>query len=363
MCTSSRLHYLENRVRELENGTASHNMPAPEQSLNPGHTMPQPVTYAEARSPEYHSQQSRQPNYVHPVLHQHVGAQQTPRLSHHSEIQPQANQRFSMGQMEPPLVPEGPRSSSFTNDAVEPSPVGSSPSHITRDQPIVHEVGLLSLGNALDPKYLGPSSGVTLARLIYESVPQSQGLPLSHTRPGDNDQFNIDTSQAPGSGDIPHVDLPSMAECQQYAEVYFNMSTFYPFISQEEFYLLFNQVFQFSKTSTWNCRLPLIVALAQVYLVLSLGARFLEYKLGNSFPSQDLFGKGMQYASKMNLYESIEGVQILLLLAQHSLFCPEGLNAWYLVHTIIASCLDLGLQRRDNGSSSNLNPVPFPGHC
>ncbi len=252
--------------------------------------------------------------------------------------------------MKPSLV-NGPRSSSLINEAAVPSPAGSSSSQITRDQPIVHEVGLLSLGNALDPKYLGPSSGVTFARLIYESVPQSQGLPLSYARSRENDQASGQTTQQHGPNDFPHIELPSMAEYQQYAEVYFSMSTFYPFISQEEFHVISKHVFQFSKTSVWSCRLPLTIALAQVYLVLSLGARFLEYKLGNSFPSQDLFGKGMSFASKMNLHESIEGVQILLLLAQHSLFCPEGLNAWYLVHTIIASCLDLGLQRQDNCSS------------
>lgn len=62
------------------------------------------------------------------------------------------------------------------------SPAISTSSRITRDQPLAHEVGLLSLSNASDPKYLGPSSGVPFARLIYESVPQLQGLPLSYLR-------------------------------------------------------------------------------------------------------------------------------------------------------------------------------------
>jgi hypothetical protein len=250
--------------------------------------------------------------------------------------------------MQAPLVPEGLRGN-FSNDATAPSPAESSSSRITRDQPIVHEVGLLSLGNALDPKYLGPSSGISLARMIYESIPQSQGLPLSYARSGGNNRAS-DANQQNGPNEIPHFELPSMAEYQQYAETYFKMSTFYPFVSQEDFQILSKRVFQFRKTSVWDCRLPLTVALAQIYLVLSLGARFLEYKLGNSFLSQELFGRGMKFSATLNLHESIEGVQILLLLAQHSLFCPEGLNAWYLVHAIIASCLDLGLQRQENGS-------------
>lgn len=101
-------------------------------------------------------------------------------------------------------------------------------------------------------------------------------------------------------------------------------------------------------TSTWNSVIPVKLALAQVYLVLSLGARFLEVKLNSKFPSHDLYAKGMGYATQIKLHDSIEGVQVLLLLAQHSFYSPEGLNAWFLLHTIIASCLDLGLQRRDN---------------
>ncbi|CEJ61373.1 hypothetical protein PMG11_09908 [Penicillium brasilianum] len=351
----SRLHYLENRVRELESGQSSSNTHSGERSLNSvDTTRSQSAASIETHGAEPRSQPP-QPNCVAPDMHQHV-EQQRSALSQPSDFPLPAARRFSRDRMQPSLGNGGPGTSVLINEAAVPSPSGSSSSHITRDQPIVHEVGLLSLGNALDPKYLGPSSGVTFARLIYESVPQSQGLPLSFARPLYHDQSNGEAAEKHGSNEFPHVELPSIAEYQQYAEVYFSMSTFYPFISQEEFHLLFQQVFQFSKTSVWNCRLPLTIALAQVYLVLSLGARFLEYKLGNNFPSQDLFGQGMNFASKMNLHESVEGVQILLLLAQHSLFCPEGLNAWYLVHTIIASCLDLGLQRQDNYDWRNDTP-------
>jgi len=311
------------------------------------------MAFTETHKPDNVSDYNQQPNYAHTALHQQEVGQQSSAIPHQSGSQSQASPGFGIRYERPWLVHEVPRRISLTNDTTisnpaGPSPAGSGASHITRDQPIVHEVGLLSLGNTQDPKYLGPSSGVTFARLIYENVPQSQGLPLSHTRPEDHRSFGLAGHQN-GHDDIPQVKLPPRAEYQQYAEAYFAMSTFYPFILQDEFHLLFGQVSQYSHTSTWSCRLPLTVALAQVYLVLSLGARFLEYKLGNGFPSQELFGKAMECVSKMKPYESIEGVQVLLLLAQHSLFCPEGLNAWYLVHTIIASCLDLGLQRRDNG--------------
>ncbi|KAH8689581.1 hypothetical protein BGW36DRAFT_391166 [Talaromyces proteolyticus] len=233
------------------------------------------------------------------------------------------------------------------------SPAFSASSRITRDQPLAHEVGMLSLSNASDPKYLGPSSGVSFARLIYESAPQSQGLPLSYIRERENQR---EPESSIGRGirstlpyEIPTINLPSGAECQQYAEAYFSAMSLYPFILEEAFYAVLNHVQLFAETSTWNFRLPVRLASAQVFLVLSLGAYLLETKLDGDFSSRALFLSGMACCNNVNLHDSIEGVQILLLMVLHSFYSPEGLNAWYLLHTIIASCLDLGLQRRDNG--------------
>jgi hypothetical protein len=197
---------------------------------------------------------------------------------------------------------------------------------------------------------------VAFARLIYESAPQSQGLPLSFV------QEQEPHLQPQSSGPAPHkaaleasaagfhpVPLPSSAECQQYAEAFFDATQFYPFISQDAFYVLLTQVEAFNKTSRWNGCVAIQLAATQLLLILSLGAQFLETRLGASYGSRDLFLAGMAYCSHLNLSGSVEGVQVLLLMVLHSFYNPEGLNAWYLLHTIIASCLDLGLQRRNSG--------------
>ncbi|KAL4959365.1 transcription factor domain-containing protein [Aspergillus stella-maris] len=246
------------------------------------------------------------------------------------------------------------------------SPAISLSSQITRDQPLAHEVGLLSLSNTTDPKYLGPSSGVTFARLIYESAPQSQGLPLSFLR----EQEQRKDHQALGSGlcqrtreavvaGISSISIPSIADCQQYADAFFEATPFYPLISQESFYKLLGQIQEFNESAEWDCRVHIRLASAQLLLVLSLGARFLETRLGTDYGSRDLFVYGMSHCSYVNLQDSIEGVQVLLLMVLHSFYNPEGLNAWYLLHTIIASCLDLGLQRRDHGTRPMAKQCPI----
>ncbi|KAL4789676.1 hypothetical protein BDV19DRAFT_396740 [Aspergillus venezuelensis] len=272
----NRLYYLEQRVRELEGINANSSLVDESSHLesNPGF-FPQgtgqtisPLQDPDTRPPECYSH-GQQNNGVHSI---------------------EAN-----------------------------SPAISLSSQITRDQPLAHEVGLLSLSNTTDPKYLGPSSGVTFARLIYEMA-----------------------------ADISYINIPSIADCQQYADAFFDATPFYPFILQESFYKLLGQIQEFNGSTEWNCRVPIRLASAQLLLVLSLGARFLETRLGIDYGSRDLFVSGMTHCSYVNLQDSIEGVQVLLLMVLHSFYNPEGLNAWYLLHTIIASCLDLGLQRRDH---------------
>ncbi|XHG07851.1 hypothetical protein AWENTII_010983 [Aspergillus wentii] len=278
-----RLHYLERRVRELE--SLQQNAPSPRE-------IPPRVSTVEQSQQDISAEVSE-------VAH------------------PESNQ------------PSG------------QSPAISISSSITRDQPLAHEVGLLSLANGSDPKYLGPSSGVPFARLIYESAPNSQGLPLNLQKQNSNE------SQAQGSAqDIPQpVGLPSLADCQQYAEAYLSATEFYPFLLQDDVFDLLDSAHRFAEKGEWNQSIPITLGFAQVFLLLSIGARLLETKLKTDFSSRGLFAAAMQYINQIKLHDSIEGVQVLLLLVIHSLYSPEGLNAWFLLHTIIASCLDLGLQR------------------
>lgn len=222
----------------------------------------------------------------------------------------------------------------------------SAPSSITRDQPLAHEVGLLSLANDRDPKYLGPSSGVPFARLIYESAPHSQGLSLkdwSQTCP-------LGDSEKRGPGNVQPADLPLPAECHQYAEAYFELAVFLPFMMHNEVFDLLDDVRSFQETGVWKPALPITLGFGQAFLLLSLGARLLETKLKTEFNSGGLLAAGMRYATQVQLYDSPEGIQVLLLMTLNSFYNPDGLNAWYLLHTIIASCLDLGLQRSHNSS-------------
>lgn len=78
----------------------------------------------------------------------------------------------------------------------------------------------------------------------------------------------------------------------------------------------------------------------------ALGARNLERGLDTDLRSDNYLASAMVEIGRIQLHDSLQGVQIMLLLVLASLWFPRGLNAWYLMATIIASCLDLGLQRK-----------------
>ncbi|KAF2627100.1 hypothetical protein BU25DRAFT_458912 [Macroventuria anomochaeta] len=210
-------------------------------------------------------------------------------------------------------------------------------SRIGPEQPLAHDVGLLSLGNASsDPKYLGPSSGVSFARLIYAAAPQTQGLTAAtppdsaHRHSGSNDN-------------VVCVPLPKAAQMYRFAESYFDtFDHLYPFLKESSVHEMIEQKCTQSPIQRPRGDLDLAV----LFLVAALGARNLEHGLDTDLRSGGYLASAMAEISQVQLHDSLKGVQIMLLLVLASLWFPKGLNAWYLKATIIASCLDLGLQRR-----------------
>lgn len=214
----------------------------------------------------------------------------------------------------------------------------SSP-RIGPEQPLAHEVGLLSLQAANSPKYLGPSSGVAFARLIFASAPHTQGLStaLSSHLP-QSDESNVPCASS----------LPSLPEIHRFVAAYFDhFQHVYPFLDE----LYVDDIIEKCSADTSNANMSIL------FLVIAIGSRTLESQLGADFASPTFLAAGMKYLADVPLHESIQGVQTMLLLVLNSFCFPGALNAWFLTHTILASCLDLGLQRKQapgTGSRSTM---------
>lgn len=199
------------------------------------------------------------------------------------------------------------------------------------EQPLAHEVGLLSLQAANSPKYLGPSSGVAFACLIFASAPHAQGLSTQLSADLPQTQF-ADTACTPG--------LPSIPEIHRFVAAYLDhFHPLYPFV--DELYIddLVDRCSSSSPQASDS-------DVCMLYLIIAIGSSTLESQLGSDFASATYLVSAMKALADIPLHESIQGVQIMLLLVISSFCFPGSFNAWFLTHIILASCLDLGLQRK-----------------
>ncbi|KIW09774.1 hypothetical protein PV08_11874 [Exophiala spinifera] len=235
-----------------------------------------------------------------------------------------------------------------------PSPCGTENTAIGVQQPIAHEVGMLSLSNSVEPKYIGPSSGVTFARLIYAAASGYQGIPvnLSDQRQGGNQDPSLERSAG--------ASLPNVRDMHRFINAYFDTIHFlYPFLSVASFSRTAERIrhsqaqpLQSSTDSSRPDERPIDhIDHAQLFLVLFLGANVLETRLSQNFNAESFLATAMIHVSFVSLHESLRGLQTLLLLTLSSLHSPRGLNAWFLKSNILAGCIDLGLQRKKHIST------------
>jgi hypothetical protein len=195
---------------------------------------------------------------------------------------------------------------------------------------------------------------VTFARLIFAAAPQSQGISTSWVS---SDKGPLLPSALSSQDTIPQplAQLPMESELRYFVDAYFEVwQPLYPFLNEESFQDLISHVCQEdlepiqqqTQAKGRRDQASRAIDLAQLFLVLALGAKVLESRLGTEFSSDQYHATAMYHIGKVQLHDNVRGVQVLLLLVLISFCFPNGLNAWFLISTIIASCLDLGLQRK-----------------
>ena len=237
------------------------------------------------------------------------------------------------------------------------APVSASPSAVSTQigpsEPLAHEVGLLSLANSKESKYLGPSSGVPFARLIFSAVPQSQGLPTSWA------SSDVLARSKPAQAEPFPQHWTSEVDLQHFVDAYFETyQPLYPFLDEDAVADRLEILFTKQSPALHSLQMPQLAEVeaslspfqsVQIFLIIALGARILETRLSADFSSERYLATAMQRMGKLPLHDSMEGLQIMLLLTLSSFCFENGPNAWFLISNMIASCLDLGLQRRWTG--------------
>ncbi|RSL57479.1 hypothetical protein CEP54_008237 [Fusarium duplospermum] len=227
-----------------------------------------------------------------------------------------------------------------TETITEPSnqPVRSAPGAGA----LSHEIGLVSLGTNQDPRYIGPSSGYFLARVMLNSASKQDERLSRSSRDAPFPTKLIEAIQGP-------LPLPARDMAKQLCDAYFDaIHLQYPILHQPTFLKMLDQAYEQEEMDP--------VVAFQVFMVLAIGATVLSGRLRARIPAESYCLSALQHLEQLNLENSLQGVQCLLLLLIFTIHSPfVRLNVWYLNYHCLAALLDLGLQRNINiGSGISL---------
>lgn len=203
-----------------------------------------------------------------------------------------------------------------------------------------YEIGLVSLSAGTDPRYIGPSSGYSFARLLLACAARRDKSikALSKVRADMSDRFAFLRQEFTLSE--PPTALPvDLNYAIKLSEAYFESSHIqYPFLHQPSHESLIRKVYDQEKPSP--------VDAFQVNMVLAISATIVSRRFKLSLQGAGYCASAMTYFSKIYLENSLRGLQCLLLLLVYTTISPStSLNVWYLNYQCIAALLDLGLQR------------------
>lgn len=185
---------------------------------------------------------------------------------------------------------------------------------------------------------MGPSSGVSFARLIFADC-------------RDTDSHSLD-DDAKIKQEIPQfsaepIPLPELEECVLLSKAYFDtVQLLYPFLHRPSFESCLAAVLHLRSNGTVGNLPPgfnLTTAEFHIFLVFSIGAALIPARAD---ASDGYYATAMQRIDSIRLTGSLQGAQSALLLAMRSLYASTGNNLWYLNAIIMAISADLGLQRK-----------------
>lgn len=215
------------------------------------------------------------------------------------------------------------------------TPETSATPHTERPGDIAHELGMIPLTAGVN-KYLGPSSGFSIAKLVLARADQASGYTLGESHNDETAEtrcksmFTISPSALPAS----------KQQAVQLSRIYFEqVHPRYPFLHQQSHFRALDHVYSHSHSATRALEF-------QVTMVLAISATILSRRLRIAYSGEGLCAAAMEHADEIDFQSSTDGVQCLLLISMFTLHSPFlGINPWYLNYQCLAAILDLGLQQ------------------
>jgi hypothetical protein len=210
-----------------------------------------------------------------------------------------------------------------------------------------HEIGLVAVGIDADQRYIGPSSGYFLARMLFtgsskRSEPSERNGRVAASVPQTLINELVEATQGP-------LPLPLKAHAVRLCRTYFEVvHPQYPILHEPSFDQTLNTLYdEVDEPASVDPN-----ASFQVFMVLAISSTILSGRSKSQIPGESYCLAALQHFDRLSVESSLSGLQCLLLLLVYTMHSPlMKLNVWYLNYQCIAALLDLGLQRKITTSS------------
>lgn len=207
-----------------------------------------------------------------------------------------------------------------------------------------HQIGLISVGFNADQKYIGPSSGYFLARLLLAHSQKSVNVEQRLSRSAITPQSNIDELVTAVQGSLP---LPSQRTAVQLFQLYFEtIQPQYPFLHEGSLRTALDELCRAGRTGNADSSHDASLRF-QVFMVLAISATVSTWRSKRQIHGESYCLSALQYLDRIRIGTSLEGLQCMLLLLIFTMYNPHmQLNVWHLNYQCLAAVVDLGLQRQ-----------------
>ena len=227
-------------------------------------------------------------------------------------------------------------------------------------QDLVKSVRNVVVEPSRQPRFLGPSSGITLARMVMASI-RTDALPSS---PLFSKQTSHDySSSAPASASLPAVpsSLPPRHAADHLVDVYFQYRTPHlPIVERSQVepaiksaYLSMNGHQQPDRVVERD-----IFTTYMVFAIALCNVPNPSGGTGRVMQSEGCFRSAIAWIEKVITYSKsdLETLRAVLLLAQFVSMCPWQGSLWHLTGIALRLCIDLGLHWESERQPLNTNP-------
>ncbi|KAJ4992982.1 C6 transcription factor (fungal specific transcription factor) [Stagonosporopsis vannaccii] len=207
-----------------------------------------------------------------------------------------------------------------------------------------HQIGLISVGFNAEQKYIGPSSGYFLARLLLANSRRDIEQDNYSRRHDSTPQTGINDLVSAIQGPLP---LPPQALATQLFQVYFDtVQPQFPILHEPSFRTALIRMYD-TERSAGGSHQDFAATQFQIFMVLAIAASIWTWRTKRQIPAESYCLSALQHLDRIAIGSSLPGLQCMILLLIFTMHCPHmQLNVWNLNYQCIAAVLDLGLQRQ-----------------